>query len=102
MCPIGGAMLGMGLVGTIIVIVLIVWLVCRVGAFAWLKFERELRTTCRRSASADSLSISEGASNTLRGRRTPIRSADNSLQNQPAPQKLGSFSVALNFGEAQV
>jgi transposase InsO family protein len=47
------------------------------------------------------LSISEGASNTLRGRRTPIRSADNFLQNQPAPQKLGSFSVGLNSGEAQ-
>jgi hypothetical protein len=47
------------------------------------------------------LSISEGVSNTLRGRRTPIRSADNFLQNQPAPQKLGSFSVGLNFGEAQ-
>lgn len=29
MCPIGGTMLGMGLVGTIIVIVLIVWLVRR-------------------------------------------------------------------------
>jgi hypothetical protein len=29
MCPLGGAMLGMGVVGTIIVILVIVWLVRR-------------------------------------------------------------------------
>jgi len=29
MCPLGGEMLGLGLVGTIIVIVLIVWLIRR-------------------------------------------------------------------------
>jgi len=29
MCPLGGAMLGMGVVGTIIVILVVVWLVRR-------------------------------------------------------------------------
>jgi hypothetical protein len=30
MCPLGGVMLGLGIVGTIIVIVVVVWLIRRV------------------------------------------------------------------------